>query len=143
MMQRLEAIFLGALMTLAPVVLSAVAAAQSSHGTATTNSPDSFSVTKYVVQGVMKDDNNAPVEGAALRIGRELAYTDSSGHFLARFAKAGTYPLSLVKEAVVRSGVYAVLSAPSQVQADSVDRAAEVQIVVRRIPPAQAQVYPQ
>lgn len=142
-MRQFQTIFLGAVMALAPAVLAAVAGAQSSSGAATINSPDSFAVTKYVVQGVMKDDNNAPVEGAALRIGRELAYTDSSGHFLVRFAKAGMYPLTLVREAVVRTGVYAVLSAPSEVQADSADRAAEVYIVVRRLPAPQARVYPQ
>jgi hypothetical protein len=52
-------------------------------------SPDSFSIAKYMIQGVVQDDQGLPVEGAALHVGKEVVYTDSSGRFQARFSKHG------------------------------------------------------
>ncbi len=104
---------------------------------------DSFSIAKYVVQGVVDDDQGAPVEGAALHIGKEVAYTDSSGHFLVRFSKRGPFPLSVVPEEFITNGVYEVVSAPSQVSAESEDNSRDVQVVVRRVPPPQAKLYKQ
>lgn len=120
-----------------------LAQAQSNPEGVAVNSTDSFSVTKYVVQGVMRDDNDRPVEGAALHIGREVAFTDASGHFFARFSRRGAYPLSLAREEFVRNGIYAVLSAPTEVNAEPEASAADIQIVVRRIPPPQAKLYQQ
>jgi len=107
------------------------------------NSPDSFSIAKYVVQGIVNDDEGMPVEGAALHIGKEVVYTDSSGRFMVRFSKRGPFPLSITPEEFINNGVYAVVSAPSQVSADSEDRPTDVQIVVRRVPPPQAKLYRQ
>src|SRR5215470_5376472 len=56
-------------------------------------SPDSYSMAKYVVQGTVKDEQGSLVEGAALHIGREIVYSDSSGHFQARFSRHGRFPL--------------------------------------------------
>jgi hypothetical protein len=52
-------------------------------------SQDSFSIAKYMIQGVVQDDQGLPVEGAALHVGKEVVYTDSSGRFQARFSKHG------------------------------------------------------
>ena len=54
---------------------------------------ESFSIGKYVIQGVVKDEKGMPIEGAALHVGREIAYTDSSGHFQVRLSKHGPYAL--------------------------------------------------
>ena len=107
------------------------------------NSPDSFSISKYVIQGLVLDDQGAPVEGAALHIGKQVAYTDSSGHFMLRFSKRGSFPLSLAPEEFMTNGVYQVVSAPTQVNAESEDNATDVQVVVRRVPPPQAKLYNQ
>jgi hypothetical protein len=98
------------------------------------NSPDSFSIAKYVVQGVVKDDQGLPVEGAALHIGKQVAYTDSSGRFMVRFSKRGPFPFNIAPEEFITNGVYAVVSAPSQVSAGSEDRVNDVEVVVRRVP---------
>jgi hypothetical protein len=108
-----------------------------------TSSPDSFSISKYVIQGVVLDDQGAPVEGTALHIGRQIAYTDSSGRFLVRFSKRGSFPFSLAPEEFTTNGVYQVVSAPSEVHSESEDNATDVQVVVRRIPPPQARLYNQ
>ncbi|PYV76124.1 MAG: hypothetical protein DMG97_04975 [Acidobacteria bacterium] len=98
------------------------------------NSPDSFSIAKYVVQGIVKDDQGLPVEGAALHIGKQVAYTDSSGRFMVRFSKRGPFPFSIAPEEFITNGVYAVVSAPSQVSAGSEDQVNNVEVVVRRVP---------
>jgi hypothetical protein len=82
-------------------------------------SADTFSMAKYLVQGTVRDDQGLPVEGAALRIGRDLAYTDSAGHFLVRFSRHGPFPLRVVPEEFLASVVYEVVSAPSEVEAES------------------------
>jgi hypothetical protein len=105
------------------------------------NSPDSFSISKYVIQGVVLDDQGAPVEGAALHIGRQLAYTDSSGRFLLRLSKRGPFPFSIAPEEFITNGVYQVVSAPSEVHSESEDGATDVQVVVRRVPLPQARLY--
>ncbi len=99
-------------------------------------SADTFSIAKYVVRGTVKDDQGLPVEGAALRIGREFAYTDSSGHFLVRFARHGPFPLTVAPEEFLASVAYQVVSAPSQVNADSDDAASDIQIIVRAVVPS-------
>jgi hypothetical protein len=103
------------------------------------NSPDSFSIAKYLVQGVVSDDQGTPVEGAALHIGREVVYTDSSGRFMARFSKRGPFPLSVAPEEFITNGMYGVVSAPAQVTAEPEDRVTDVQIVIKRIPPPHAE----
>ena len=105
------------------------------------NSPDSFSISKYVIQGLVVDDQGAPVEGAALHVGKQVAYTDSSGHFMLRFSKRGSFPLSLAPEEFIANGVYQVVSAPSEVHTETEDSAIDVQVVVRRVPPPQAKLY--
>jgi hypothetical protein len=102
------------------------------------NSSDSFSIGKYMVQGMVKDDQGNPVEGAALRIGKQMVYTDSSGHFTARFSKRAALPLSVVPEEFTANGFYEVVAAPSEVRAQSEDTTVDVQILVRRIPSPQS-----
>ncbi len=105
------------------------------NGMIANSSADSFSIAKYLVQGVVEDDKGVPVEGAALNIGKQIAYTDSSGHFMVRFSKHGPFALRVVPEEFINNGVYEVVSAPPQVKADGEDNASDVQIVVRRVPP--------
>jgi hypothetical protein len=107
------------------------------------NSPDSFSISKYVIQGVVMDDQGAPVEGAALHIGRLLAHTDSSGRFMLRLSKRGSFPFSIATEEFIANGVYQVISAPSEVHSESEENVTDVQVVVRRLPSPQAKLYRQ
>jgi hypothetical protein len=104
---------------------------------------DSFSIAKYIVQGMVKDDQDGPVEGAALHIANQIAYTDSTGHFMVRFSKHGPFSISIAPEEFITTGMYAVVSAPSQVRAESEDSARDINIVVRRVPPPQSKLYKQ
>ena len=107
------------------------------------SSPDSFSVSKYVIQGIVLDDQGSPVEGAALHIGRQVTRSDSSGRFLLRLSKRASFPLSLAPEEFITNGVYEVVSAPAEVDSQPEDGATDVQVVVRRVPPPQARLYNQ
>ena len=95
-------------------------------------SQDSFSIAKYVIQGIVKDDEGNPVEGAALHIGKEVAYTDSFGHFQSRFSKHGPYALTVAPDEFLNNAVYEVISAPPQVRAEADDAASDIQIVLRQ-----------
>jgi len=77
------------------------------------------------------------VEGAALHIGKEVVYSDSTGAFLARMGKHGPFPLSVVPDEFIANGIYETVSAPSTVRAEIDDAALNVQIVIRRVPPQQ------
>jgi hypothetical protein len=104
------------------------------NGMISNSSADSFSIAKFMVQGEVKDDQGAPVEGAALHIGKQLAYTDSSGHFMVRFSKHGPFPLTVIPDEFLTTGIYEVVAAPAQVQADSEEKAGAIQVLVRRVP---------
>jgi hypothetical protein len=96
---------------------------------------DSFSIGKYLVQGIVKDEQQMPIEGAALHIASQVAYTDSTGHFMIRFSKHGPFSFSVVPDEFITTGTYAVVTAPSQVKAETEDSAAELQIVLHRVLP--------
>jgi hypothetical protein len=95
---------------------------------------DAFSIGKYLVQGVVTDENQEPVEGAALHIGKEIAYSDSTGHFSARFSKHGPHKLAVVPDEFTTNAQYEVVSAPEEASAEADDAASQIQIVVRRVP---------
>ncbi len=92
---------------------------------------ESFSMAKYVIRGVVKDEQGNPVEGAALRIGKDIAYSDSSGRFQIRMSKHGPYALSVVPDEFLVNLSYEVVTAPAQARADADDAAADLEIVLR------------
>lgn len=98
---------------------------------------ETFSIARFLVQGVVKDDQGNPVEGAALHIGKEVVYSDSTGAFLARMGKHGPFPLSVAPDEFITNGVYETVSAPSSVRAETDDAAANLEIVIRRVSPQQ------
>lgn len=70
-----------------------------------TAQPETFSIAKYLVQGIVKDDHGIPVEGAALHVGKEVVYTDGSGCFLVRLSKHGPFSVSVAPEEFITNGV--------------------------------------
>lgn len=93
---------------------------------------ETFSMAKYLVQGFVKDELGNPVEGAALHVGKEVAYSDSSGHFEVRVSKHGPYAMTVVPDEFLTNIGYEVVTAPAQVRAEADDAAPEIQIVVRQ-----------
>jgi hypothetical protein len=105
------------------------------NGMMTNGAADSFSIAKYLVQGVVNDDHGDPVEGAALHIGKQLAYTDSTGHFSVRFSKRGPFLLKVVPDEFINNIVYEVVDPAAQVTAAGEGAGTEIQVVVRTVPP--------
>ncbi len=93
---------------------------------------ETFSMAKYVVKGVVRDESGNPIEGAALHIGKHVAYSDSAGHFQVRASKHGPYALTVVPDEFLTNLIYEPVSAPAQVRADSDDAAQEIEIIVRQ-----------
>jgi len=101
---------------------------------------ETFSIAKYVVQGIVKDGEGNPVEGAALHIGKEVVYSDSAGRFLVRLSKHGPFAVSVAPEEFITNGVYEAVSAPAEVRAETEDAAGNVEVVIRRVPTSQPNV---
>ncbi len=93
---------------------------------------ETFSMAKYMVKGVVRDESGNPIEGAALHIGKQVAYSDSAGHFQVRASKHGPYALTVVPDEFLTNLIYEPVSAPAQVRADSDDAAQEIEIIVRQ-----------
>lgn len=98
---------------------------------------ETFSIAKFLVQGTVKDDQGNPVEGAALHIGKEVVYSDSTGAFLVRMSKHGPFPLSLAPDEFITNGVYETVSAPASVRAETDEAATVLEVVIHRVPPQQ------
>lgn len=86
-----------------------------------------YSGGKHEIRGTVVDADGKPVEGAAVRVGRDIVYTDSNGTFLAREARAKAQPVSVVAEEFASPGNWTCVSCPASASPDS-----EVKIVVRR-----------
>src|SRR5882724_8623790 len=50
-------------------------------------SSDSYKFPKYMVQGIVKDQEGKAVSGAAIQIGNDIIFTDGDGRFLYRTKK--------------------------------------------------------
>ena len=107
-----------------------------------TAQPETFSIAKYLVQGIVKDDHGVAVEGAALHIGKQVVYSDSAGRFLVRASKHGPFPLSVAPEEFITNGVYEAVSVPAEVKAEIEDNATDVEVIVRRGLPPRAEKSP-
>ena len=94
---------------------------------------------RYVVRGTVRDESGTPVEGAALQLGTEVAFTNSRGEFFLRVRRPQRYPLAVNLEEFLLPGRWELATAPSDVVAEPEDRATGVEIVLRRAtPPAHA-----
>jgi hypothetical protein len=91
-----------------------------------------------VARGRVVDPSGQPVAGAAVLIGKTLAFSDSAGKFLVRVKSPGELPLEVAVEDFTAPGAFAVVSAPPKVRATQEDSAQEYNIVVKRVPPEAA-----
>lgn len=95
--------------------------------------PDSFSFPKYVVIGTVHDPDRAPVEGAAIRIGTQVVYSDDKGEFLLRLQKRRGLPLQVAVSEFLTAGTFGVVVAPSSVTPSTEETAQSIEIVVKRL----------
>jgi outer membrane protein OmpA-like peptidoglycan-associated protein len=88
---------------------------------------------RYVVRGTVRDEAGAPVEGAALQLGTEVAFTNSRGEFFLRVRRPRRYRLAVNLQEFLLPGRWEVAAAPTDVSAEAEERATGVEIVLRRV----------
>ncbi|HEV2992247.1 MAG TPA: hypothetical protein VG759_27685 [Candidatus Angelobacter sp.] len=93
-------------------------------------SSETFSFPRYIVRGHVRDEGGAPIEGAALRIGDELVYTNALGEFMVRQKKAGQLLFEVVLPQFQNALPFRVVAAPPTVTAEPEDSAHDVLVVL-------------
>ena len=90
-------------------------------------------MSKYLVKGRVVDTNGGPVQGAALRIGEDVVFSDSDGNFTSRQSSTRQYPVSVLVDQFMFDGVYEPVSAPAAATAAVESRAQTFEVVLRRV----------
>jgi hypothetical protein len=94
---------------------------------------------RFVLRGRVLDESGLPVEGAAISLNSELAFTNAEGQFLIRVNRLDDYRVQVRPEEFLLPGEWEVLSAPATIRAEREDRAQSADIILRRsdrAPPA-------
>jgi hypothetical protein len=91
---------------------------------------------RYLVRGRVVHAEGQPLEGAAVMIGGELAFTNSQGDFYLRLRQDREVPFAVALAEFVTPGRYEVVSAPSSVLPARDGEESQYEIVVRRLPNA-------
>ncbi|MEP6687538.1 MAG: carboxypeptidase-like regulatory domain-containing protein [Gemmatimonadales bacterium] len=94
------------------------------------------SMGRYLVRGVVRDQVGQPVEGAAVELNGEAAFTNSRGEFFLRVRRPQRYALTVPLDDFLLPGHWEVVAAPSEAIAESEDQARSIEIVLRRVPQA-------
>jgi hypothetical protein len=100
----------------------------------------SFRFQQYLTQGRVTTPDSLPVSGAAIRVGKEVLYSDSDGRFFARQHKAGRYKVDVVLDEFIATGDFAVISAPEDAEATKDQTGLGIVIVVARVRAARSPV---
>ena len=90
---------------------------------------------RYVVRGTVRDEEGQPVEGAAIGLGSEVVFTNSTGQFFHRVGRPGSIAVTVKLEEFLLPGQWEVARAPADAAAGS-ETAAGVEIILRH-PPAE------
>jgi outer membrane protein OmpA-like peptidoglycan-associated protein len=90
---------------------------------------------RYVVRGVVRDEDGAPVEGAAIALGGEMAFTNSRGEFFVRVRRPQRVEVSVSLDEFLLPGRWVVVAAPTEFVAEPEDRARGLEITLRRAEP--------
>jgi hypothetical protein len=93
------------------------------------------SLGRYVVRGVVREETGDPVEGAAVSLGGEMAFTNSRGEFFVRARRPQRYELTVPLEEFLLPGRWEAVTVPSEAVAEPEDRAHGVEIILRRVVP--------
>jgi outer membrane protein OmpA-like peptidoglycan-associated protein len=93
------------------------------------------SMGRYIVRGVVRDENGAPVEGAAIALGGEMAFTNSRGEFFVRVRRPQRVEVKVSLDEFLLPGHWAVAEAPAEFTAEPEDRAQGLEIILRRAEP--------
>ena len=101
-------------------------------GAVGSRSEDEFKHLRYMVRGHVQDEAGQPIEGAAIRIGEQLVFTNSDGEFFVRRNKAAALALEVVLTEFLNSAPFHLVSAPASVKAFAEASAPDILIVLAR-----------
>jgi hypothetical protein len=96
--------------------------------------PQTFRFPKYVVEGIVVDGSDQPLEGAAIKIDGKEGYSDGDGRFMIRLDKPGPFPVTVVLDEFTAPGMWEVVEAPASAGGQSESDVTPIKIVVRRVP---------
>ena len=82
---------------------------------------------KFRIEGKVVDENGQPVSGAAIRLGKDVVFTDANGTFFLRVKHDEAVPLAVVPGEFTNPGQWVTVTAPEQTGPGEL-----VKIVVRR-----------
>ncbi len=89
---------------------------------------------RYVIRGSVRDEAGNPVEGAAIDIGGEVVFTNSSGAFFHRVGRPTRTRVAVLTGEFLLPGQWEVVSAPAEALAGS-ESSAGIEIILRHPPP--------
>jgi hypothetical protein len=92
---------------------------------------------RYVIRGAVRDEEGHAVEGAAVEIGGEVVFTNSSGAFFLRVGRPARSAIKVVLEEFLLPGQWEVVSAPAEVEAGPETRPG-IEIILRHPRPEPA-----
>lgn len=75
--------------------------------------PARFGFPKFIVRGRVVDEEDQPVDGAALRVNGELIFTNSEGDFFVRTKKTKLCSVEVVLDQFLATGIFDIVSQPS------------------------------
>jgi hypothetical protein len=93
---------------------------------------DPFKHLRYIVRGHVLDQTGQPVEGAAIRVGQQLVFTNADGEFFVRRNRPGTLTLEVVLTEFLNSGQFHLVSALPAAKAFLEANAPDVEIVLKK-----------
>jgi len=88
---------------------------------------------KYAVTGRVVDVDGKPVEGAAIRVGDDVVFTDSDGAFSSSQRRVQPVVVSALLDQFMFDGKYEVVTAPTKADPDVAAKAQPISIVLRRL----------
>lgn len=100
------------------------------------------SLERFVVRGVVKDEAGNPVEGAAIDVEGQVAYTSRNGEFFVRVQRPRAYKLVVLLDEFLGIETYTVVSQPETAEAAKADNAVPAVIVLKRAPRGQPAAKP-
>lgn len=94
--------------------------------------PAAMTIPKYIIRGHVADESGKPIRGVALRIGKELAFTDSDGLFFVRVSKRAGLPVEVAFDEFLASGNWEKVTVPESANPELEEHAPELAVVLRR-----------
>ncbi|HEU5174202.1 MAG TPA: carboxypeptidase-like regulatory domain-containing protein [Gemmatimonadaceae bacterium] len=91
------------------------------------------SLERFMVRGIVRDEEGNPVEGAAVDVEGQLAFTNRSGEFFVRVPRPREYRLQVVPAEFLSFEQYEVVSQPETAPAAKAADAVPAIVVLRRV----------